>query len=531
LVAAAAAAAAVVFAWGLFAEDAPPPAYDAPGFAAAGPVDHVYDGEYTFFVGGGVAAFDCSGDAVPDLYFAGGVNPAGLYRNDSSVGGALAFSEVAGSGADLTGVTGAYPIDIDSDGLIDLAVLRLGSNEILRGVGDCRFEAAGSDWGIDGGDMLTTGFSATWESGETWPTLAFGNYVALDDDGDQAVGCNDNTLIRPAGAGYAEPTVLAPGYCSLSVLFSDWSRTGAIDLRVANDRHYYRGGEEQLWRIEPGAPPRLYERDDGWEQLQIWGMGIASHDVTGDGYPEVFLTSMGDNKLQTLENGADEPSYVDIALDSGVTAHRPFTGDVTMPSTAWHAEFDDVNNDGYVDLFITKGNVDAMQEAASADPNNLLLGQPGGSFAESAAEAGILNLARSRGAAVVDLNMDGLLDLVEVNRREPVTIWRNTGTDGDAGNWLAIRPQQDGANRDAVAGWIEVMAGDRLLVREVTIGGGHAGGQLGWIHFGLGDETEASVRITWPDGETEEWRNVAVNRFVTITRGDPTVSPRPAMED
>ena len=96
--------------------------------------------------------------------------------------------------------------------------------------------------------------------------------------------------------------------------------------------------------------------------MQIWGMGIASHDVTGDGLPEVFLTSQGDNKLQALTEGAAQPSYSDIAIRRGVTAHRPFAGDDPLPSTSWHPEFQDANNDGFTDLFITKGNVEAMPD-------------------------------------------------------------------------------------------------------------------------------------------------------------------------
>ena len=57
-----------------------------------------------------------------------------------------------------------------------------------------------------------------------------------------------------------------------------------------------------------------YGEADGWRPLQIWGMGIASQDVTGDGLPEVFLTSQGDNKLQSLVGDASKPTYDDIAL-------------------------------------------------------------------------------------------------------------------------------------------------------------------------------------------------------------------------
>ena len=63
------------------------------------------------------------------------------------------------------------------------------------------------------------------------------------------------------------------------MLFSDWDRSGRRDLRVSNDRQYYLeggGGQEQLWRMTNGEPPRLYTSEDGWATLKIWGMGIAS---------------------------------------------------------------------------------------------------------------------------------------------------------------------------------------------------------------------------------------------------------------
>ena len=72
-----------------------------------------------------------------ELFFAGGSEPAALYRNESPVGGALRFARQASPVTDLTAVTGAYPLDIDSDGHVDLAVLRRGGNVVLRGLGDC----------------------------------------------------------------------------------------------------------------------------------------------------------------------------------------------------------------------------------------------------------------------------------------------------------------------------------------------------------------------------------------------------------
>ncbi|MEE8496931.1 MAG: CRTAC1 family protein [Acidimicrobiia bacterium] len=492
--------------------------------AAAAGINHIYDGEFTFFVGGGVAVFDCDDDGRPDLYFAGGTNPASLYHNESNIGGALQFTELPDPNTDLTEVTGAYPLDIDADGRIDLAVLRVGANVLLRGIGGCRFERANDALPFDGGDAWTVGFSATWEGTAEFPTLAFGNYIALDKAGDPTYTCEDNVLMRPQGdGGYPVATALAPGWCTLSALFSDWNRSGDADLRMANDRQYYRDGEEQLWHITRGEAPRLYTQDEGWLPLQIWGMGIASQDLNGDGRPEVLIASMADNKLQALDENAAGPSYHDIAIRRGVTAHRPFTGDQTLPSTAWHPEFRDVNNDGFVDLFISKGNVDEMPEYAAADPSNLLLGQADGSFVESAETAGLLSFGRSRGAALVDFNLDGMLDLVEVNRRENVKLWRNVGSGATTsplpiGNWIQIRLEQPSANSYGIGSWVEVKAGGRTVQRELTIGGGHASGQLGWIHFGLGDADSAQVRVQWPGGEFGPWQRIEANSFALIDR-------------
>ncbi len=206
----------------------------------------------------------------------------------------------------------------------------------------------------------------------------------------------------------------------------------------------------------------------------------------------------------------------DAPFDMGAAAQRPYRGDDGRPSTGWHAEFADVDNDGDLDLFIAKGNVDQMPSNAMRDPNNLLIRQADGTFAERGAAAGIDDDVRSRGAALADFDGDGRLDLVVSARRAPLKVWRNVTE--DAGRWLAVEPRMAGPNTRAVGSWIEVRTDAGWQTREVTVGGGHAGGQAGPVHFGLGASEAAEVRVVWPDGTEDEWRSVAAGQVIVIRR-------------
>jgi len=499
---------------------------------ASSGIEHSYTGEWEFMVGGGVATFDCNDDGFDDMLLAGGEGPASFYRNVSTRGGPLKFEAVK-NGLELDKMTGAYPLDVDSDGITDLILLRVGENVAMRGLGDCRFERANEAWGFDGGDAWSTALAATWEKGSDWPTIAVGNYIDRSQEMSPWGSCTDNWLHRPDGTArhFAAPLPLKPSFCPLSIMFTDWSRRGTPDLRVSNDRQYYEGGQEQMWRMAAGQPPQLYSDKEGWKYVRIWGMGMTSYDLNFDQYPEYFLTSMADNRLQSLaaipEQGKPKPSYKEIAFSLGLTAHQPFTGGDVRPSTAWHSQFEDVNNDGRVDLFIAKGNVAEMPDFAQKDPNNLLIQQPDGKFIEMADKAGVASTNTARGALVADFNLDGKLDIVVVNRWVNAEIWKNTAA--GLGHFLSFRLRQDGPNRDAVNAWIEVKRGDgKVMRRELYSGGGHVSGALDWWQFGVGDLARAEVRVIWPDGEEGPWATLDTDAFYVLERGKPALHWSPA---
>lgn len=120
--------------------------------------------------------------------------------------------------------------------------------------------------------------------------------------------------------------------------------------------------------------------------------------------------------------------------------------------------------------------------------------------------------------------MDGLLDLVVVNRAAPVSLFRNVGA-GEAdtprplGNWLAVEIRQPGSpNVFGVGAKVSVKIGNRTIVRDIQVGAGHASGQAGFLHFGLGVSERAQVRVRWPDGSWSHGYRVFANHHVIIER-------------
>jgi hypothetical protein len=89
------------------------------------------------------------------------------------------------------------------------------------------------------------------------------------------------------------------------------------------------------------------------------------------------------------------------------------------------------------------------------------------------------------------------------------------------GHWVMLDLAQAGPNVDAIGARIEVSVGGLRTTRERSVGGGHIGGQLGWIHVGLGSATEVRVRITWPDGEVGPWFDLPADGFWILERDSP----------
>ncbi len=490
---------------------------------------------WEFFVGGGVAVLDCDEDGRPDLYFAGGAGAGGpLPRTQRAGRGAPSFEQVSSEATDL-----------------DRGHRRLPARHRLRrhrrpGRAAPRRERAparprraapSSAPTRPGASMaVTTGprpSAPRGSPGEAWPTLAFGTYIDhVDDAGHHLRAAAAPSCGRLAdGGGFgAAASRSSPGYCALSMLFSDWNRSGRRDLRVSNDRHYYReDGEEQLWRIEPGEPPRLYGARGGLAVGAASGAWASpARTSPGTGCPEVYLTNIGSNRLETLAGGAG-------AAD--LRGHRPRPGRQRRHDAGRRQARQPVD--------VLASRVRRRQQRRPHGPLRLqgqrrrhpgqraegpqrALPRPARRHASGARprQAGILDSARTRGAALVDLNADGLLDLVEVHRvreRQRCVATSAAATPTGRRRWATGWPsklEQAGAEPGCrrAPGSRSRPATAHRRARSPSAAATRAASS-GPVHFGLGDRTEARVRVTWPDGEQGEWQDRARRAIVTVERG------------
>ena len=129
--------------------------------------EHVYAGRFENSTSGGVAVFDCNDDDRPEIFIAGGENLSQLFINTS--GKNISFHADTPIQLLLTNVKVAYPMDIYSDGLLDLAVLRIGQDLLLRGRPDCSFEPFPAILNFQSRHHLTTVF---FRNMGKWPNPA-----------------------------------------------------------------------------------------------------------------------------------------------------------------------------------------------------------------------------------------------------------------------------------------------------------------------------------------------------------------------
>ena len=510
--------------------------------------------------GSGAALFDFDNDGDLDVYLVQGnvlepgtkasstlfpwrgrEPPQGkLFRNDLTVGKdgrpTLKFTDITQqSGIVANGYgMGAATGDINNDGLTDLYLSNLGANQIYINRGDGRFADVTRESGTDDPRWSTSASFFDYDR-DGWLDLMLVNYAdfsvtnspncfaattARDYCTPRVFRAPGNRLLRNKGKGVFEDVTVKAGVDKefghgLGVVAADFNGDDWIDIYVAND-----GDHNQLWINQKNGTftneallaGAAINRNGQAEA----SMGVDAGDFDGNGTEDIFTTHLID-ETNTLYVNLGQTLFEDRTRESGLgMPGRRFTGFGTF--------FFDYDNDAWLDLFVTNGAVQLLPELVrKKDP--FPLGQPDqlfrntgkGTFVEviDGAGPGFQLLEVGRGAASGDVDNDGDTDVLVTNNNGPARLYLNEV--GNRNHWLGLRLVGN-TGRDMVGAKVEiVISKDRVLRRRVRTDGSYLSANDPRVLAGLGAfDRVQSVRVRWPDGTTEEFKDVVIDKYNTL---------------
>jgi hypothetical protein len=490
-------------------------------------------------MGGGVALLDFDNDGWLDVYFVQSgnlLNPAGgsgnrLYRNR----GNGSFADVTdGSGAGIHGYgMGAAAGDFDNDGFTDLYVTNFGRNVLLKNDGHGHFIDVTRQAGVASSGWSTSATFVDYD-GDGALDLFVAHYLNWQPPAEvecfSLTGVPDycspasydlpsaSTLFHSNGDGTFTDVseragLLAAVGNGLGVVAGDFDGDGRVDFAVANDRT-----PNHLWLNQGDG--RFHEAalvfgcavdQDG---IAKSGMGIDAVDVDDDGDLDLLIVNLDGESDSFFRNHGK--FFVDDTVSAGLrTASRPFT--------RFGTALRDFDNDGYLDLFEANGRVGRQSVAYSSDPyaepSQLFRGFGGPRFEEVLPRGGTpsLQVASGRGAAFGDIDNDGAIDIVVVNRDSRAFVLHNVNR--SKGHWTLLRVLERGG-ADALGAVVTMAVGSRAVRRDVRAGSSYLASNDPRVHVGLGDEAIArNVTVRWSDGSTERFGDVQADRIGVLRRG------------
>ena len=499
--------------------------------------------------GTGVAFFDYDNDGNLDLFFVNGSRLEGfagakaptnhLYRNK----GDGTFEDVtvrAGLAASGWG-QGACVGDYDNDGYDDLFVTYYGQNRLYHNRGNGTFEDVTRAAGLaDTRTRWGTGCAFLDYDRDGRLDLFVANYIDLDlataptpesglcrykglpvACGPPGLSGGKNVLYHNRGDGTFEDVsdrsgvTRSNGTYGLGVSTLDFDNDGWVDLYVANDSNpsaLYRNNHDGTF-TDIGVKSGCAYSQDGKPQA---GMGVAVGDFDRNGTMDVFKTNFAGD-TSTLYVNSGDGSCEDRTFAAGIGINTRWLG--------WGTAFVDLDNDGWLDLFLVNGHVypevaQLKTEAGYKQRKVIYRNLGNGRFSDITALVGApaTDPKAGRGAAFGDYNNDGQIDVAIANVNDLPDLYRLNGN--RANHWITLKLVGVVSNRDAIGARVRCVTGSVQQWQEVRGGGSYLSQNDFRVHFGLASATRVDrIDVRWPNGREESWESLDVDRFHTLKEG------------
>ena len=494
-------------------------------------------------MGSGCAFIDYDADGWPDILLVNGMDWPGhkrqrstlkLYRNNRN-GTFADVTRSAGLDVEMYGM-GVAVGDYNNDGFVDILVTCVGQNRLFRNTGQGTFVDVTQTSGLGGRTGFST--SALWfdYDRDGLLDLFVCNYVRWTPehdvfcslDGKNKSYCTPEAyrgdtcwLFHNRGNGTFEDVTARCGIFdssskSLGVAMIDGDIDGWPDLFVANDTQpnklyrNLRNGTFKDVAVEAG----LAFSAEGKARA---GMGVDAADFENSGVPGLAITNF-DNEMIGLYRPSGRGLFEDVALKAGV-------GAASRNSLGFGCTFADLDLDGDLDLVVANGHIDETVRnirgnVGYAQPPHLFINEGGGVFQNDKLGAGreFAQPRVGRGLACADFDRDGDVDLLMTTNNGPAVLFRNDQTSGN--RFVRFRLKGTASNRDGIGATVRVFHGGTSQSRVVKSGSSYLSQSELPVTFGVGRRDRLDrVVVSWPNGRTEEFTNVATGKAYDCVEG------------
>jgi enediyne biosynthesis protein E4 len=507
-------------------------------------------------MGSGVALFDYDNDGRLDIFLVNGAplddpTPKGTtpQKTGPKYWNRLYHQKVDGTFEDVTeraGLQGtgygmgAAVGDYDNDGNEDLFVTAYGGNKLYHNNGDGTFTDVTAKAGVGGSGWST---SAAWVDldGDGFLDLVVLRYLKWNFEdvwcGDHREGwrayCHPD-LFNPVsplvyhnnGDGtfteVAEKIGIAKPGKGLGIAIGDYDHDGHMDLFIANDSMvqflYHNKGDGSF--DEVGL---LSEAAVDMDGRTYAGMGVDFADYNNDGWPDLVVTDLANQRYALYQNNGDG-SFTYASATAGLNR-------MTMTHSGWGVRFLDFDNDGWKDLLIAQGHdLDTIElnfpNLHYREPM-LLARNAGKGFVDVSGVSGSVFQQAwvARGLAVGDIDNDGRLDAVVTTNDGPAHVLKNeTSTQN---HWLLLNLVGHKSNRDAIGAQVKLISAAGQQFATVSTASSYLSSSDKRVHFGLGgDSTVQEIEIRWPSGIVQFLKNLRADQILKIDEPAQTASPK-----